>query len=266
MESPFLYKLPTGSTIFRAKTINKEGRWYALKLEDAYTYGENITEYKTVKDLNLINITSLTFHNDFIDRLNVLFPGEEHSGYDIDKIKCLIPFGLIDLQSQQTSMSLLNSHLNLHESGWNPIFEYLSHNINNRHRFSDHYLDTNLICVLEKIYGRVFDGYISPIKWPTKCHGGLFPRELCFFNLGNVIEQREHKRPHSGGMYDNDSNKNKTPDMSKINYDAIKEQYANVIKSWPSYIGWNSHTDDTDVSSCKMLGGHRRKTRKNRMK
>lgn len=259
MDSPFLYKLPAGSTIYRAKTINKEGRWYTLKLEDAYTYGEFITEYKTDRDFNLINITSLTFHYDYIDRLNVMFPGIEHSGFDIEKIKCLIPFGLIDLNSQQNGMSFLNSQINLNETGWNSIFEYISYNLQNRHRFSEHSLDTNMVDILEKIYGHVYDGYISPIRWPTKCHGGLFPRELCFFNLGNTIEHQTHIRPQSGGMVHAST---VMPDMSKIDYSAINEKFSEIIKTMPICRGWNSHTDDTGSSLHNHSGGRRRKTRR----
>ena len=113
MEPAYSYKLPIGTSIFRATTIAKDGRWYTLSLEDAYTYGELITEYKTNKDLNLINISSLTFHNDFIDRLNVMFPGIDYSGISEEKIKCLMPLGLIDLETQKESMKMFGNDLNL---------------------------------------------------------------------------------------------------------------------------------------------------------
>ena len=258
MDPPYLYKLPSGSTIYRATTINKEGRWYALSLEDAFTYGEIVTEYKTKTDLNLINITSLTFHNDFMDRLNVLFPGVDHTGIDHTKLMCMIPLGLFNFESQNTSLGLLNVSINHDLSKWNHMLQLLSHNLHDRHRFSEHTLDTKMVCVLEQIYGNYYDGYISPIRWPTKMHGHFFPRELCFFKLGNVVEEKEHKRPHFGGGNTINASEFKFDvELAKKNIEKMNE----TIRKMPVVFGWNTHTDD--APPCTIKGGAR-KTRKQR--
>lgn len=265
MDSPYLYKLPADTKLFRATTVKKEGRWYNLSLENAYTYGENITEYKTLQELKLINITSLTFHNDFMDRLSVLYPGEDYTGYDINKIKCLIPLGLIDLSVQQQQLGFTDNILSLNENMWNDKLEYLSKNLLNRHRLSDHNLDTNFVSILEKIYGEKFDGYISPISWPTKIHGYFFPRELCIFKLEYLQEVTTYKRPSIGGSVNTNIICNPL-DFSKIDYDAIQLKMNKEMKeilSKPINLFWNSHSEES-FTSCKALTvkGGKRNTRK----
>lgn len=277
MESPFLYKILAGTKIFRAKTINKEGRWYTLSLEDAYSYGENITEYTLLKDLKLINITSLTFHNDYMDRISVLYPGNDYSGYDINKMKCLIPLGLVDLSLQSYEFtSIGGGKIPINETLWNDRLEYLSKSLLNRHRLSEHSLDTNFVSILEKIYGDHFDGYISPIKWPTKIHGHLFPRELFTFKLENIKEESSHIRPVSGGGINNTIKIScNMPDFSKIDYDSIQKNINKEIKeivSQPLLLFWNPHTEEA-FTECKLVypslqasdsntGGKRTHTRK----
>lgn len=270
MDPAFLYKLPTGTKIFRAATISKGGRWYTLSLEDAYTYGENITEFVTIKELVLLNITSLTFHIDYMDRVSSLYPANDYSGFDINKFKCLIPLGLIDLPSQMKNLNFLGSTANLDESKWDTVLEYLSNNLLNRHRLSDHSLDTNFATVLEQIYGGNFNGYISPIRWPTKLHGHLFPRELCIFNSVDTFikEIAEHKRPTIGGNLDSISNIQCKPfDFSTVDYNAIQEKMNTQIKNIlakPLTLFWNSHTGEIYPSCKSVLGGKRYTRRKSR--
>jgi hypothetical protein len=264
MNPPFLYKLASGTKIFRATTLSKKGRWYTLSLDDAYTYGENITEYITVNELTLLNVTSLTFHNDFLDRLSVLYPGDDYSGFDINKIKCLIPLGLTDLSSQMKNLNFLgNNSLNINETNWNNQLEYLSDNLLNRHRLSEHSLDANFVSVLEKIYGEHFNGYISPIRWPTKLHGHLFPRELCIFNKIDsfIKEVAEYKRPSVGGNLISKNNivQCQPFDFSNVDYDAIQAKMSMQIKdilAKPLNLFWNSHTGEI-YSSCKPVSGLR---------
>jgi hypothetical protein len=199
MESPYLYKLTVGSHIFRATTIEKEGRWYSLNLEDAYAYGTEITEYTTTKEFKLINITSLTFHYDFIDRLNIMFPGCDFDGMDDDKLKCLLPLGLLDLYSQRALIDLFGFEVNPNMEKWTPKHEFSNYILQGRNRLSDFKLDDHLSSVLEKIYGKHYDGIISPIKWPSKMYGGYFPRELHIFKRGFVKEEKQYTRPPQFG-------------------------------------------------------------------
>ena len=216
-----MIKIPAGTHVYRAQTVAKEGRWFTLSLQDAFTYGSNITEYETIRDLTMINLMSLTFHLDFMDRLNAIYPGLDHTGYDADKIKCLIPLGLVDLDTQQQALNLMGSGQQLNDQRWSIVHDYTSRLMLNRHRFSAHSIDTHMVTVMENIYGSYYDGYVSPIRWPTKMHGDFFPRELFCFKLGNVREVQAHQRPPQAG-----------------GYNSIKPITNNFIPLW------NPHTDE----------------------
>ncbi len=238
--------MPIGTRLFRASTIAKEGRWYNLNLNDAYTYGEDITEYSTIKELNLLNVMSLTFHNDFVDRLNVMYPGFNNTGFDEEKIKCLIPFGLLNKSMQQKGLNIFGINIGQNNSPMNIISDYMGELLQDRNRISIHSLDTELTQVLEKIYGKYYDGFISPLKWPTKIHPGsqgFFPQELCFFKLGNVKEENQHKRPAAGGGNINSiTNINFTINTDKIRQ--IEKEYDEQSKKTKFIPLWNPHTED----------------------
>jgi hypothetical protein len=254
MDCVYSYILPENTSIFRATTKAKEGRWYTLDLESAYIYGETITEYKTTKKLKLINITSLTFHLDFIDRLNILFTGDNYNGVSIEKMKCLIPLGLVNLDTQQEMIKILGANIDINIGKWNDILELLSKLLLNRHRFSEHSLDTFLIETLEKIYGNTFDGMISPIKLPSIIHGGLFPRELCIFNHGNVKEITTYKRPEplSGG------NKINSFKIDENHFKKIEKNFIDKMKEHTFKPFWNPHTEDVISKNIRKIN----KTRK----
>lgn len=233
MNPSYHYKMDSGTRLFRATTIEKKGRWFSLSLEDAYTYGKNITEYSTINNLNLLNITSLSFHIDFIDRLNIMFPGIENTGLDENKLKCLIPLGLVDFYSQQSYLKMLNSYLPIDTTKWNDTLELLNTTFQNRHRLSEHGLDTYLVSILEKIYGTLYDGYISPIKWPSKYYGGLFPREVCLFNYDTVKEENVYIRPnHFGGG------------LSNTIGNTTLHKIVNELNSHKFIPFWNPHTEE----------------------
>jgi len=262
MDSPFLYKMKLHTPLFRAKTVAKEGRWYALSVEDAYSYGTHITEYSTIKELRLINIMSITFHNDFMDRLMLLYPGEGYKGIDINKLKCLIPLGLIDINTQRIACNMLRFDAPINESSWNSELQWNVDMIHNRHRFSEHSLDTHLVSVLEQIYGDIYDGYISPIKWATKIHGNYFPREVCCFRLGNTKEEREHLRPNVGmlgGAYP--LHPIAIPKTLRLSDTLVKSLESNENKQG-LHLFWNPHTEDRD--STKNNKRRRNKTVKKR--
>jgi hypothetical protein len=229
MEPPYVYRLPENTHIFRATTRSKEGRWFAMTLENAHVYGTHVTEYSTTKELKLLNIMSLAFHNDFIDRLNILFPGNDYKGLDINKIKCLLPLGLYDEKAQKFGANAFNGFQLPHNvSRWDSGMELTSMNLGNRHRFSEHSLDTYMGEVMEKIYGAHFDGFISPIEWPTKVHGGSFPREMCMFKIQNIKEENTHTKETTGGTKDTYSipimfNMNITESMEKDMNEKIKK-------------------------------------------
>lgn len=247
MDCVYSYILPENTSIFRATTKAKEGRWFTLDLESAYTYGENITEYKTIKSLNLINITSLTFHLDFIDRLNILFTGSDYTGFSIEKIKCLIPLGLVNFDTQQEMLKRLGVKIEPNTKDWDSILDLLNKLMLNRHRFSEHSLDSFFIETLEKIYGNVFDGMISSIRLPSILHGGLFPRELCIFKYGTVKEINSYTRPHSlsGGFKTNNIK------IDEEHFRKTEREFLKSSKEFKFKPLWNPHTEDTIPNKSK---------------
>lgn len=269
MDPPYLYKLSQGTSLFRAKTIAKEGRWYALSLDDAYTYGSYATEYSTVKDLRLINIMSLTFQNDFMDRLTILYPGSDYSGMDRRRISCLITLGLFDIESQQTASNVMHIPISYNDDMWkDPLLQLNTSYMHHRNRYSEHGMDTHFVSVLEQIYGDIYDGYISPIQWATKIHGGYFPRELCIFKLGNTREEKEHSHstPIQVSVAESSAGSRGGKD-DLLKYDIspdIWDAHNKLIKAHPFKPLWNPHTEDTIPSTGVSISSKKRNTRKNK--
>lgn len=262
MEPAYLYKMPVGTSLFRAKTIQKTGRWHSLSLNDAYTYGTNITEFVTNKDLCLINVMSLTFHNDLMDRLMIRYPGINYDGIDIDKLICLIPLGLFDKDTQNLALGTTKNY-SLPQNGqnWDILMQFGHLMLHSRQRYSDHEVDTKFVNILEEIYGDVYDGFISPIKWPTKCHasGGYFPREMCIFKDGLVNEVQEHLRPDqmfhqssvaaeasssSGGGNPPPSSTSTFWETWHPPHDQVLSLISNDAKQTMVYRDWNPFLDD----------------------
>ena len=271
MESPYLYILPKGTVLFRATTLKKEGRWYNFSLDDAYAYGKYVTEYVLTEDLKLINIASLTFHNDFMDRLLVLYPGVDNTGYDIDKIKCLIPLGLVDISTQKKNLDYIGAGFSPNETAWNNVLEYLSNNLLNRHRLSEHSIDTHFVSILEKIYGEKYQGYISPIRWPTKMHGYLFPREMCMFKIHGIQEIGSHTQASSGGGNTRETIQCKPFTMNSSQYSIVQKQCEAELQEAlqaPLKLYWNSHAEqpytDCEEVSIGGKGPSKRNTRRKR--
>jgi hypothetical protein len=265
MEPSYVYNLPVGSHIFRATTINKKGRWFCLSLEDAYTYGETITEYATKRDLKLINVMSLTFHLDFIDRLNVFYPGAANSGFDLDKLKCLIPFGLVDLKYQTEALRLLKIDKTLDTRHWNDLLDLISAQMFDRHRFSEHGIDTHMTTVVEKIYGKHFEGFISPLRWPTKMHGHLFPRELCIFDTENILEEINIiKRPHAGGGESLEHISIPTDEEIDAEFKKHEQTLLQSLNEYKFVPLWNKHADEEIAIDPKRTNIHAKYLKKTR--
>ena len=194
-------------------------------------------------------------------RLNVLFPGHNHIGISEEKLKCLVPLGLIDLETQKESFNMLGNVLNLNMDKWNNNIEFLSKLMLNRHRFSTLELDTYLISVLETIYGSQYDGSISPIRWPTKVHGNLFPRELCIFQYGCVSEIQTHKRPHIGGG-EKMPNKINEFKFDKERFDKIMKEFDDEIHKHKFEPLWNPHNESPICTKPKPRPNITRKNRR----
>jgi hypothetical protein len=190
MEPAYLYKLPPNSHIFRATNKSSTGRWYSFSVEEVIMYGNEVTEYSTTKEYRFVNIMSLTFHNDFMDRIMTMFPGSDNDGFDPNKLACVLPLGLFDVHSQPYlhNTFYIGKKLEIQQADWDDKREWCSQMLHHRQRYSEHGIDTHFTQVMQTIYGGVYDGFIAPLKWPTQLFddykkSALYPREICFFNI-----------------------------------------------------------------------------------
>lgn len=226
MEPAYLYKLPPNTHIFRATGQSPLGRWYSLSVEEVIMYGRQVTEFSTLKEYRLVNIMSLTFHNDFMDRIMTMFPGSDNDGFDPHKIACALPIGLFDVYSQPYlhNTFYIGKQLEIQTTDWDDKKQWCSQMLHQRQRYSEHKIDTHFTQVMEKIYGSAYDGFIAPLKWPTQMHDGqcrLFPREICFFNIPSLKTELIYQMnlPSSGGTRTTTNNQqiNNLPENIVVN-------------------------------------------------
>lgn len=184
----FTYVIPGNETIFKGMDVKvfdikyDQPCWYSENMETAKKYGKYVHEIKTTTEIKLINLTSQFFHMFLKDNLNLRFRGNNNNGIDINKLKLLLPLGLPDLNSQVQYIKnfIPNNHLNNCKPPQPQLEPYISV-FDRHHRYSNSQYDLELIKTLAHIFGSEFDGYISPIDWPSCFHNGLFHNEICLF-------------------------------------------------------------------------------------
>jgi hypothetical protein len=178
--------LKAGTVLFRGmNNINnidtKRPLWLCLDKESALLYGNTVIEYKLLKDVTLLNIQDLGFHSNYLNVLNLIYKGTKSDGVDNNKIEASIPIGLPDLETQYKY--LISKRVLLPKlTTWTNEHEIASKFLLNRHRYSTFERDKFFVDTLNTIYGKDCHGYISPIKWPSKLHDGLFNTEVCLFS------------------------------------------------------------------------------------
>jgi hypothetical protein len=155
--------------------------WLSLDKSDALLYGTIIIEYELLKDIKLLNIMDLDFHDNYINILNSIYTGTKYDGVDDRKIEASIPIGLPDYETQYNYL-LLNKIKLENATKWILQHEVAVKFVKNRHRYSTFERDKKFVDTLKLIYGNICNGYISKLKWPSKFHDGFFNRELCLFN------------------------------------------------------------------------------------
>lgn len=185
--------LKSGTVLYRGindkndTDITGKAMWFSVDKADALLYGNKIIKYKLLKDINLLNITDINFHNNYLNILNLLYTGTNYDSVDAKKIEAAIPDYEVQCSYLHSKGILLNNTVH-----WTNEHEIASRFLMNRHRYSTFERDKLLVSTLYKIYGTKCEGYISKIKWPSKLHDGFFNREICLFSPSAelLIEQK----------------------------------------------------------------------------
>jgi hypothetical protein len=206
--------LKKGTILYRGindlNNINITGipLWLSLDKTDAMLYGNIIMEYELLRDINLLNIMNLDFHNNYLNILNLIYTGIKYDGVDDRKIEASIPIGLPDYDTQYNYLFSKGVELK-NTPNWLLEHDRAVKFLLNRHRYSIFERDKLLVKTLILIYGNKCDGYISQIKWPSKFHDGFFNKEICLFNPTSDLLKHKPKGgnkkkiiKNKGGAYD----------------------------------------------------------------
>jgi len=190
----FIINIPENAALFRgiSDRNNIISNWFCLNLSDTDQYGSRKFVFKANKNLRLIDLTNIKFHDDYLSKVNNLF------GNNIDKLYYLIPIGLPDydtqikfLESKQFPIPQINRQL----SDENNI---LLNCLQNKSRYSEYNIDKTFVDILKQLYGTETDGYIIPRPWPTKIGNALFMPEIYVYNTDDISLLQELP-PQSGG-------------------------------------------------------------------
>ena len=160
--------------------------WLSEDLDTALLYGPKIIEYKLVKDLKLINLADLSFHEEYMNILNFIYCGSRNDRVDERKLEATIPLGLPNYETQVNYLLSKGVKLNKPQK-WSDVHEMYSGFFMKRHRYSTYDRDERMVTHLEPIYGKNYNGYITKIAWPSKLHDGFFNREVCLFNPNHEV-------------------------------------------------------------------------------
>lgn len=219
----YTYIYPEGSQLFRATDYNSLNisdipLWFGEKENIARKYTRKyLYEFKTKRDFRLLNITHPLFHQDFMNKLMIMYRDYEarFNGTELlvpdDVLHALLPIGLFGIESQIDFLSSQRvdlSHIN-NNTLWNESFQkYVDSCFGGKHRYSVYERDLNMVKLMRWLY-REYDGYIIPVMWPSKLLDGLFNREICLFRgydsltptKFSFLEQKAgKKKKQSGGI------------------------------------------------------------------
>jgi hypothetical protein len=203
--------LTKGSILHRginAKNNNThvpEPLWITLSKEDAEAYGSQVVQFVLERDVALFDPMTTAFQIEYMKALNAKFPGTNFDGVDDRKIRAAIPFGLPDFPTQYAYLRSRKVKLDIDESKWANEHAYACACINNKHRYSDFERDLFTVETLFQLFGDRYDGYISRLRWPSKFHNGMFPREVCIFRPKDKVKikgeggKKGSRKPRKGG-------------------------------------------------------------------
>jgi hypothetical protein len=154
-----------------------EPMWFAIKENDAILYGKHVIKYQVLQDVTLFDPMTQAFQTEYIRTLNMKYTGINDDGVDIRKFKAALPFGLPCHKSQVDLLTALSIPIP-NPDKWSIQHDIAANFINNKHRYSEISQDISMVSVLNEIFGTMYDGYITRLKWPTKLHNGMFMKEV----------------------------------------------------------------------------------------
>jgi hypothetical protein len=219
-------KLKKGTLLYKGINTNNNfaslvPMWLSEDFETAKLYGSIVLTYKLEKDIILLSLTDLEFHNHFLNILNIIYT--ENDGADEKKIIAGLPLGLPNYFTQIQYLNSIRVKI-IELENWNGNHEVYSQFLLNRHRYSTFERDKEMVKLLKKIYGNKCNGYISKIKWPSKLHDGYFNKELCLFDGTGLISlisskggKKSKKTQKGGEVIPGDS-------WNRMNHNITKEE------------------------------------------
>lgn len=228
----YCYIIPKGTFIYRGKNQSNDisGNWYAFNTDDCKAYAsEYIGKFIVKEDIHLVNVLSKTFHIDYMDKLNMLFEGNNKNGIDDQKLLYMIPFGLPNFDIQKHVIEqIYKIKIDDDNSLQIKMFMASYYEVN---RFSMYDLDKNVFVLMNNLYYPIYDGFTTPLKCYSKIQKGCFVPEIALFDL-KKIELVDKLTQLSGGS------KNKSivyPINIKADLSGIKNLYPdtsniNIIK------------------------------------
>jgi hypothetical protein len=237
----FITNYPSNSSIFRsAHTMDKlkEGKWFSFVPNVTFGYGTLTGEFKTNKDLKLIDICREDFYNEFINYLHA------YNVSDSDKCFYTFALGFVNFECYKNYAKSIGINVNDNISD---EIERMSQFFGNRSRCSVHQLDQKFVDILYIFFKDHADGFIAKSPLPNKLMNGKHHPELYLFNNTDVTFTQT--LPQSGGTISNELKDIIYPiqlDISKME-PKLREAYL------------NSDVKKYDKSPTQ-IGGNRRKT------
>lgn len=188
----FTTVLPKGTLLYRGSKNAEPLRpdtfpmWFCEQTHNASYYGEHVASYVLTRDVRLLNAQHQGFHQDFINRLNITFPGDNGMGMDDRKLAVMAALGLPDLATQRR---VLGEHGTVTRKN---VIDTFVGCFGGAHRYSSSRYDNNMVSAMTAEYAHMgYDGYISACGWPSYYMDGFLTPEICMFVPQDavVIEQ-----------------------------------------------------------------------------
>lgn len=183
----FQYYLKQGTIIYRGTDnpeLHSKSTWFAFDEQTARRYNKKIHKYTLNQDVKCINIMSHLFHQDYLDKLNMIYKGDDNKGLDIRKFDAAIPIGLPSLDEQIRFLASINVNLKIGQL--NPTQHAFNAFLNGKHRYSTYDRDMRMATLLSKLYPE-YKGFASLIEWPSVLMDGMFNREICLFTPNECL-------------------------------------------------------------------------------
>lgn len=190
--------IPKDTVVYRSYNDDskRDGYWYALQKNDILGYGNKLGEYRTTKELQLIDITHKNFYNILKDSLTNMAQYNPELNYIAHMI--LYPLGFDDTvfyRSFTESIGINPSSYSLLPRAHTDSILYF----NGRSRLSIHNYDVEFMKHLNTVFGSIYDGIVSEKQFPDIIRNGFQCAEISIFDKTYVQFMKEIPRPIIGG-------------------------------------------------------------------